>query len=262
MPRVLLVYAHPEPRSLNGALRDHAVAALRGAGHEVEVSDLYAMGWKAVADGADFLDRDPAARLHYGRESRRAHDGGAQSADIVAEQAKILRADALVFQFPLWWFAPPAILKGWIDRVFANGFAYGIGTYEGARYGLRYGEGRLAGKRALVSVTTGGPPPHYSDRGVNGALEDLLFPLTHGTLFYAGMAVLPVFVVHGANRLPEAEFEVAAHAYRARLAGLFTDDPVPFRMQNGGDYDAELRLRPGLDGGRAGLAIHRNEAAR
>jgi NAD(P)H dehydrogenase (quinone) len=76
------------------------------------------------------------------------------------------------------------------------------------------------------------------------------------------MAVLPVFVVHGANRLPEAEFEVAAHAYRARLAGLFTDDPVPFRMQNGGDYDAELQLRPGLDGGRAGLAIHRNEAAR
>jgi NAD(P)H dehydrogenase (quinone) len=261
MPRVLVVYAHPEPRSLNAALRDLAVDALRAAGHEVEVSDLYAMGWKAVADGTDFLDRDPAARLHYGRESRRAHDGGTQAPDIVAEQAKILRADALVLQFPLWWFAPPAILKGWIDRVFANGFAYGIGTYEGARYGLRYGEGRLVGKRALVSVTTGGPPTHYSDRGVNGAVEDLLFPLTHGTLFYAGIAVLPSFAVHGANRLTDEGFAAAASAYRARLANLFTDAPIPFRKQNGGDYDADLRLRPGIEGGRTGLAIHRTEAA-
>jgi NAD(P)H dehydrogenase (quinone) len=255
--KILIVYAHPEPRSLNGALKNLAVEALRAAGHAVEVSDLYAMGWKAVADGGDFLERDRHERLHYGRDSRRAHDGGSQSADIVAEQAKILRADALVLQFPLWWFAPPAILKGWIDRVFANGFAYGIGAYEGARYGLRYGEGRLVGKRALVSTTSGGLPLHYSDRGVHGAIDDLLFPLTHGTLYYAGIDTLQPFVVHGANRLDDAGFDAAAHAYRARLARLFTETPIAFRMQNSGDYDADLRLRPDLEGESAGLAIHR-----
>jgi NAD(P)H dehydrogenase (quinone) len=66
--------------------------------------------------------------------------------------------------------------------------------------------------------------------------------------------------VFGANRLTDAEFDAAAHAYRARLAGLFTAAPIPFRTQNGGDYDAELRLRPELGGG-PGPAIHLRQPA-
>lgn len=256
MGRVLIVYASPEPRSLNGALKDLSADTLRGLGHEVEISDLYAMNWKAVADAADFLDRDPAERLRYGSASRHAFEAGRQSADIVAEQQKLLRADALILQFPIWWFAPPAILKGWIDRVFANGFAYGL-TRPGARYSARYGEGTLTGKRALVSVTAGGLPAHFSDRGINGAIGDLLFPLTHGTLFYAGMQVLEPFVVNGANRFPDEQYAGTARALQSRLSSLFTDTPIAFRAQNGGDYDDDLRLKPGLEGPRTGLSIHR-----
>ncbi len=57
---VLIVYAHPEPRSLNGALKDFAVARLEAAGHAVQVSDLYAMGWKAVLDAGDSPSARPA----------------------------------------------------------------------------------------------------------------------------------------------------------------------------------------------------------
>jgi NAD(P)H dehydrogenase (quinone) len=255
---ILLVTCHPDPRSLNGALRDHALAVLTGAGHTVLQSDLYAMRWKPVVDVDDFPAEEAGARLHPGSASRRATEGGTLTADVAAEQAKLLRADAVIFQFPLWWFSLPAMLKGWFDRVFSNGFAYGL-TAPGARYSSRYGEGRLAGKRALLSVTMGGMPAHFSDRGVNGALEDLLFPVTHGTLFYPGMAVMPTFAVHGANRLPDDQFKAACAAYTARLEGLFTDAPIPFRAQNGGDYGDDLRLLEGVGAARGSLTLHRRD---
>ena len=253
---VLLVTCHPEARSLNGALRDHALLVLDRLGHRVEQSDLYAMKWKAVVDADDFPGEQPGTRLAVGAASRRATDGGTLTADVVAEQAKLMRADAVILQFPLWWFGVPAILKGWFDRVLSNGFAYGL-TAPGVRYSSRYGEGKLTGKRALPAVTAGGLAPHFSERGVNGRLDDLLFPVTHGTLFYTGMEVLPIFAAYGTNRVAEDQFAALREAYTARLEGLFTDAPIAFRSQNGGDYDDDLMLKPGLGDGAAGLALHR-----
>ena len=174
--KVLLVYAHPEPRSLNGALRDFAVAHLQAAGHEVQVSDLYAMGWKATLDAADAPHLAPGEPFDAIADSQRAYARGEQPADITAEQAKLLWADALILQFPLWWFSLPAILKGWVERVYACGFAYGVGEHSDHHWDDRYGEGTLAGKRALLVVTCGGWESHYSDRGINGGLDDILFP--------------------------------------------------------------------------------------
>lgn len=81
---------------------------------------------------------------------------GTQSADIAGEQEKLLWADTVIFQFPLWWFSLPAIMKGWIDRVYAYGFAYGVGEHSDTHWGDRYGEGTFAGKRAMLVVTAGG----------------------------------------------------------------------------------------------------------
>lgn len=257
--RVLLVFCHPEHRSLNGALRGQALATCAANGWSVEESDLYRMGWKAAVELADFPSEDAAQPFRPGAASRRATADGTLTQDVVMEQQKILRADAIVFQFPLWWFGPPALLKGWFDRVFSNGFAYGLADPATGR-SLRYGEGRLRGKRAMLSVTAGGLEPHFSGRGVNGLLEDLLFPLTHGTLFYAGLSVLPSFAVHGANRVEPAQFEAARGAFAARLARLFEDPAIPYRSQNGGDYDESLCLRADAAPGREGLVLHRGDA--
>lgn len=73
-----------------------------------------------------------------------------------------------------------AILKGWLDRVFAFGFAYGVGEHSDKRWGDRYGEGTLVGKRAMLIVTAGGWEEHYAARGVNGPIDDLLFPSIMG----------------------------------------------------------------------------------
>lgn len=186
---VLWVFAHPEPRSLGGALRDDGLRTLRELGHDVRESDLYAMKWNPVVDAADFGTVAGDERLVVGATSARAYAGGELSADIVAEHEKLAWADAVVVQFPLWWYGMPAILKGWFDRVFVKGFGYGVRADDGRT--LRYGEGKLAGKRAMVVLSAGAREPALGPRGINGPLNDILFPLHHGTLFYAGMSVLP-----------------------------------------------------------------------
>lgn len=259
--RVLIVCAHPEPRSLSGALREFAVERLRRAGHEVTVSDLYAMNWKAAVDGADFLNHEPGQILKVEAASKRAYEADAQSADIAAEQRKLLWADALVLQFPLWWFSMPAILKGWIDRVYAYGLAYGVGEHSDRRWGDRYGEGMFKGKRAMLIVTTGGWASHYSERGVNGRMEDLLFPINHGMLYYAGFDVLRPFVIYRTGKLDEGRYRQSLAELGARLDTFWTTKPIPYRMQNGGDYEIpSMELKSGLSAGRHGLDIHLTES--
>ena len=215
---IFIVHAHPEPRSLNGALKDLAVRTLSEAGHHVEVSDLYAMGWKAAADGADFPRRDPAERLHYGRASRAAFDAGTQAQEVRAEQDKLRRADAVILQFPLWWFSVPAILKGWVDRVFAMGRAYG--------HGQVYADGRFRGKRAMVSVTTGGPSEAYAPDGFNGAIEGILRPIQRGIFQFVGFQVLAPHVLYGPARVEPAVRAQWLGDWQRRLRDIAREAPV------------------------------------
>ncbi|CAN5177245.1 NAD(P)H-dependent oxidoreductase [soil metagenome] len=254
---ILIVFAHPEPASLNGSLKDFAVRRLQAAGHSVRVSDLYAMHWKAGVDAGDNTDHESGAPFDAVAESSHAFANGTQSADIALEQDKLRWADAVILQFPLWWFSMPAILKGWIDRVYAYGFAYGVGEHSDRHWGDRYGEGTMKGKRAMLMVTTGGWASHYSQRGVNGALDDLLFPIQHGVLYYPGFDVLPPFVVHQTGSVDDARFASACDELAERLDELFTTRPIAYRPQNGGDYlIPDLTLRPDIAADRSGLAIH------
>jgi NAD(P)H dehydrogenase (quinone) len=256
--KVLLVFAHPEPRSLNGALRDVAIRELEAQGHEVRVSDLYADGWKSEVARSDFPALAPEARLKVAPASAEAFAAGALTEDVRAEQEKLLWADMLILQFPLWWYSMPAILKGWVDRVYSYGFAYGVGEHSDKYWGDRFGEGTLAGKRAMLIVTTGGWEEHYAPRGVNGPIDDLLFPINHGILYYPGYEVLPSFVAYRVDRLDEAGFEAVAERLRERMRTIATTPPIPYRRQNGGDYlIPSLQLRPGLgDPGATGFALH------
>jgi NAD(P)H dehydrogenase (quinone) len=260
--KILLVFAHPEPLSLNGALRGVAIKELETQGHEVRVSDLYADGWKSEVDRADFPSLAPDGRFIPVAASKEAFDANALTKDVKVEIENLLWADTLILQFPLWWFAMPAILKGWVDRVFAYGFAYGVGEHSDRRWGDRYGEGTLAGKRAMLIVTAGGWEEHYAPRGVNGQIDDLLFPINHGILYYPGYDVLPPFVVYRVDRLDESGFEPIAERLRERMRTLATTPPIPYRQQNGGDYlIPSMNLRPELsEQGTTGFALHLNGA--
>jgi NAD(P)H dehydrogenase (quinone) len=252
--KVLIVHAHPEPTSLTRQLVQVTVETLQGQGREVLQSDLYGMGWKAVFDATDFPSRANPERLSFIAESAHAYSTGQQTEDVATEQAKLKSVDAVILQFPLWWFGPPAILKGWIERVYAFGFSYG---FKDGSNQHRYGEGALKGKRALVSVLTGGPAADYGPRGINGPIDQLLFPLTHGALFYPGMEVLPTHAVYGAAHISTAaEVETVKAAWRARVERLFDEAPILFRPQNGGDYMDRHTLRDDAAPGRSGLMAH------
>ena len=255
--KTLIVHAHPEPKSLNGSLKDLAVSTLEAAGHEVRVSDLYAMNWKASVDAADFGPH-ASSPLKAARDSGLAFDAGMLTPDVHAEQEKLLWADTVIFQFPLWWYTMPAILKGWVDRVFTYRFAHGVGEHSETKYGERFGEGALAGKKALLSVTIGGMESHYAARGINGPIDDLLFPIQHGILYYPGMEVLPPFVLYGADRLTEEKYPDVAEAWKKRLLTLESTAPIAFRRQNFGDYEIpSLLLKEGLEsGGRTSFGLH------
>lgn len=195
--RILIVYAHPESTlSFNAAMRDVARAELVTSGHEVEVSDLYAQGFAAVAGPADFTIPSKSPRFSLAHEQRRAQGRRHYAPDILREQERLLKADLVLLQFPLWWYGPPAILKGWADRVLSYGFAY-----TDTRL---FDTGLLAGKQAIVVTTTGGTRSELdADAGVTGTVEELLRPVSGGILRFVGMSVHPAFVAYAPASLDE-----------------------------------------------------------
>ena len=258
---ILVIYAHPEPKSLNGSLLDFTIKRFESAGHTVQVSDLYAMKWKSQLDADDFLDREPGAPFDAMRDSKKAYAAGKQTEDIMREQEKLLSSDGVVFQFPLYWYSMPAIMKGWVERVYAYSFAYGVGEHSERRWGDRFGEGKMSGKRAMLLITAGGWESPYSARGVNGPMDDLLFPIHHGILYYPGFSVLPPYVAYkiGQGRVDAAQYESLTKALGERIDSFFSTEPIAFRQQNGGDYEIPaLTLRDHVAPGQSGFAAHRS----
>ena len=211
---VLIVYAHPEPRSFNGAMKDLAVDVLTGAGHKVQVSDLYAMNFNAAGGPNDFTDRAYPDRFGYQAEQAAGHF----APELREEMDKLAWCDLLILQFPLWWFSLPGILKGWIDRVFAFGFAY-----DRSR---SYESGMFRGKCGMLSFTTGAPAAAYQADGRHGSIDELLLHVNRGMLYFLGMDVLPPFIAYGTPRCSEAELDAYLAAYRERLLNIESIQPV------------------------------------
>lgn len=198
---VLIVYAHPERESLNGTLKELALDTLTDEGHPVQVSDLYAMNWKAVLDEDDFPERMNTELFNPIMEQLNAVKEGAIPQDVKEEMDKVLWADLIIFQFPIWWSNFPAILKGWFDRVFYNGFAFNLAEMQ------LYGNGPLKGKKAMLSFTTGAPRELYTDEGPHGEIEVLLKYFNHLLFEFVGMEALPYFAIFGPGDMTEEERE-------------------------------------------------------
>lgn len=235
--KILIVYAHHEPASFNAALLQQKVATLREEGHEVMVSDLYAMGFNPVASAEDFTVRRFPDALQYDREQKYAcaHDGFAP--DIQAEIDKLLWCDMLILQFPLWWWSVPAILKGWIDRVLVNGVAYGKGR--------RMDNGGLAGRRGMLSLTTGCYPEMVSQGGLLGMLDVSLWHLHSGILAYIGLQVLPPLVSWSIHYTDEAARQGYLDECARRMREIERTEPLFFHPL--ADFGPDWRLRPGIE---------------
>ncbi|MDX2175152.1 MAG: NAD(P)H-dependent oxidoreductase [Candidatus Sumerlaeia bacterium] len=233
--RVFIVHAHAEPQSFNGALTGAARESLEAAGHDVEVSDLYAMRFDPVSDRRNFTTVKDAGYLKQQLEEMHATERGGFSPDIAAEMDKLFRCDALVLQFPLWWFGMPAIMKGWVDRVFAMGRVYGGGRW--------YTNGVFKGKRAICSVTIGGPESMYQPDGLNGDLRQILFPIHHGMLFFTGFTVLEPFLTHQPARISAEDRAARLEAWRNHVLALDRHEPIQYPPLDA--YGPDFRLKRG-----------------
>lgn len=250
----LWLYAHPRHGSLNHRLFQEGAASLRER-YTVATSDLYVQGFDPVL-GVQDLGELASTPGNLAEQAGDAYARGQLGPGVQAEQEKLAAAELLVIQFPLWWYGMPAILKGWFDRVLSSGFAYGDSDPE-LGVPRRYGDGGLAGRRALIIVTAGEDARSIGPRGVSGDLEALLFPLTHGVLWYVGIDVLELHVVHDADALDDAAALREVSRLRDRLGNVGEERAIPFRRLRDGDYRGTRALRPELMPGRTDLGIHR-----
>lgn len=231
---VLIVHAHPEPQSFCSALCQHATDRLRLLGHEVLVSDLYAINFNPVASARDFGTRKNDEYLNYALEQRHNNESGTLATDIQSELAKLLWCDLLILNFPVFWCSTPAIMKGWFDRVLVSGMVYG-----GKRF---YDRGGLTGKKAMVTATIGGQAHMFRSGGIHGPIDEMLRPLLQGTLAYAGLTVLPPYIAWHVPYVDQATREGLLHDYLGRLGGIDALEPLIFPCLD--DYDDRLRPLP------------------
>jgi NAD(P)H dehydrogenase (quinone) len=215
---VLIVHAHPEPNSFNGAMTRIATEVLAGQGHIVTVSDLYAMRFHAASDRSNFATVAEGDYFKPQTEEAWAsqHDGFAP--DLEAEIRKLEACDLLIFQFPIWWFGLPAILKGWVDRVFVMGRIYGGGRI--------YETGLYRGRRAMLSLTTGAPPDSWVTGGRHGDIEAILRPIHRGIFQFVGFDVLRPQLSCSPARVGDAERAVMLEDWRQRVGNLFGEAPM------------------------------------
>lgn len=186
--KVHIVHAHPEPQSFCTAMMHRMRIRFESHGHSVTVSDLYAKQFNPVASAADFPERNNPDYLVYALEQRHAQKTNTLPADISEELALLEQCDLLILNFPLYWFSMPAILKGWIDRVFLSGVVYGGRNF--------YDRGLMKGKKAWLTFTLGGREHMFGEKAVHGELNAMLQPILRGSLGYAGFEVIEPFAAY------------------------------------------------------------------
>jgi putative NADPH-quinone reductase len=163
---VLIIFDHPRRDSFCGAVLDNLIQGLAASGHRAEVADLRAEGFDPRLGPADEPDWSDANKVY--------------SEVVLAEQARLLRNDALAFVFPVWWWSLPATTKGWIERVWNNGWAYG------AR--------KLPHRKALLLGTAAGSSDHYARRGLDQAMR---VQILTGMMAYCGIPEAELHLLFG-----------------------------------------------------------------
>lgn len=236
-----IVLAHPEPDSYNAHLARTATKALQASGWTTSVSDLYAMGFDPCERAAHYAPALNPARLDVQAEQRHASEQGTLPAQVMTEIEHLDRANLLILQYPMWWHLPPAMLKGWLDRVFVFGEVYASRK--------RFEHGRFVGKRALLSVTVGTSEDTYAHDGRSGDIDLMLWPVNF-SLAYVGYTVLKPFVAYGVEgglRYSEpdviaARLKAAEQDFADTLTHLDRVPEVPFNRM--ADWGGNGRIKP------------------
>lgn len=184
---VLTVFAHPVRESYTGAVLDAFLEGLGGSGHESEVADLYTEGFDPIFKADDY------AQFTTGPSD--------MPPDVLREQRRLEQADAIAFVFPVWWWSFPAMLKGWIDRVWCNGWAYD--------FTIEQSVGRLSLNKAVLLCPGGSSADVYRRYGYHEAMRRCI---DVGVLGYCGIDTVDMHIFPGVDDEAESRTEYLAIA--------------------------------------------------
>ncbi|PTT34774.1 NAD(P)H dehydrogenase [Chryseobacterium sp. HMWF028] len=179
--RHLIIYAHPNENSLNYQLLNTVVETLQSRNEEIIVRDLYTIGFDPVLSLADMQGQ----RM------------GEISDDVKTEQEHISWAEQITFIYPIWWTGLPAMMKGYIDRVFSYGFAY--------RYDQGIQKGLLKGKKAVIINTHGKSHEEYEKMGMDKALT---LTSDNGIFIYSGLEIIRHLFFDKADKTSPENLEI------------------------------------------------------
>lgn len=195
---VLTVLDHPNPTSFSAAVAQRFMEGAQAAGHTVELADLHAEGFNALWSMED-IERDAQAR---------------DPADVVAEQARIERADALCLVFPLFWWGMPSMMKGWVDRVWTWGWAYD--QLDDPNRSL------LRPRSGVLLVPAGARSDEMDAAGYKAALETVWM---NGTFGYFGLSPRRLEVLNGSSGSDARRQALLDRSYDAGFT-LLPPDPA------------------------------------
>lgn len=218
MAKYFIVIAHPEPKSICQAIGNTAIEALEAAGHEVKVTRLYEQNFDALSTRKNYKEVKDAAHFKPPIEDAHATATNTFANDVEAEIQKLEWCDVLVFQFPLYWFSLPAVLKGWVDRVFAFSRTYS--------YAQMYTTGVFKGKRAILSFTTGGPGAMYTPDGFSGDINGILRPIHRGIFEFVGFSVLAPNILYAAAHGTDDDRKAFLGEWAKRVVALHEEPAI------------------------------------
>lgn len=239
MTQTLIIMAHPHGNSFTGSWAKETERASLAAGERVSRSDL-------VQNGFDPVERFDHYGDNAGHDVLKCQELASQTdglpADVTTEINKFQAADRIILHFPIWWFGPPAIIKGWCERVLANGAMHTDRE--------RFDKGRCRDKTVLFCTSTGSQESESGPDGKEGDVRMLLWPLAY-TFRYLGCQVAQPQIVHGVHgywiggEKAKTEARLSAHlsAHSEVINGF---DQLPLmRFNPDHAFDADGRLRAG-----------------
>ncbi|WP_126652050.1 NAD(P)H-dependent oxidoreductase [Chryseobacterium aureum] len=190
--RHLIIYTHPNENSLNHTILSTVVETLQSRNEEIIVRDLYATGF------------DPVLSL----EDMQGQRMGKISDDVKTEQEYISWAEQITFIYPIWWTGLPAIMKGYIDRVFSYGFAY--------RYDQGIQKGLLKGKKTIIINTHGKSHDEYEKMGMDKALT---LTSDNGIFLYSGLEIIRHLFFDKADKASAEDLEI----WKEQIKNLYSE---------------------------------------
>ncbi len=237
-----IVLAHPEKESFNAHLSRLSQQLLSASGWQTSLSDLYAMDFDPREGPHHYASRKDAKIFHAQTEQRYSAENETLPPEVESEIRHLQKCDLLIVHFPLWWFGMPAILKGWMDRVFVYGRMY--------RSVMRYDKGICVGKKAIACVTTGASEESCSYNGKEGDTQLHLWPILF-PFRYLGFDVLQPEVFHGVGGVALIEereeglntLEVYSNRWEKALETLTSRPTVQYNRDN--EFDETKRLVSG-----------------